>query len=107
MDVYTHLTLNDQKSALDVLPNIPGMSDSIQSEKVALKNTGTDGKLAESFTKKLTNQLTKNSYFDSQNKLLTGNNKDIKKSQKRPLDDCYKSIDLGILDTKKESPASD
>ena len=41
MDTYTHISLHDQRGALDALPVVP-LGDDCQREKYALPKTGTD-----------------------------------------------------------------
>jgi len=96
MDVYTHLTLSDQKGALDVLPTVPGMGDN--QEKQILRKTGTDDGAGSNCKK-----LAKNSYPD-RNCLSSIGQTDRVETTPRPIPgDYHKSIKIGTLGTKKEA----
>ncbi len=98
MDVYTHLTLHDRKSALDVLPTVPGTGDNIESEKSILRKTGTDDSPVSNCKK-----LAKNSSPDRNCLSSIGHTDREETTAKVIPGDYHKSINTAVLGTKKEA----
>ncbi len=98
MVVNTHLTLHDRKSALDVLPTVPGTGDNIESEKSVLRKTGTDDSPVSNCKK-----LAKNSSPDRNCLSAIGHTDRGETTAKAIPGDYHKSINTAVLGTKKEA----
>jgi len=97
MDTYTHLTLHDERAALDSLPELPdlGGDTNAHNETVAVK-TGTDDlpvEVSKSAYKPAYKKLTKNAFPDKNRLSANGN----KSSDNREFTESPKPLPHGTL----------
>ncbi len=98
MDTYTHISLHDERGALDGLPDLPCLNKNVaENSKAAELKTGTDNQPVGAYKK-----LAKKSDFDKNSVSLIGADGNVENTNLGETKAFDKSLQLTQLDTEKK-----
>ncbi len=98
MDTYTHISLYDERGALDGLPDLPCLNKNVaENNKAAELKTGTDNQAVGAYKK-----LTKKSDFDKNSVSLIGADETVENTNLWGTKASDKSLQITQLDIEKK-----
>ena len=99
MDTYTHISLYDERGALDGLPDLSCLNKNVaESNEAAELKTGTDNQSVGAYKK-----LTKKSDFNTNSVSLIGTDGIIENTNLGGIEDFDKSLQMATLGAKEEA----